>query len=66
MERLGAAEGSPLSTAAESEEFGLDMHDLSLENIFVDSVDHAKIVSYFKDALLICSSALFWFGGRRV
>jgi len=27
------------------EEFGLDCHDLSLENVFVDSTDHTKIVS---------------------
>ena len=26
------------------EEFGLDCHDLSLENVFVDEVDHTKIV----------------------
>lgn len=28
------------------EQFSLDCHDLSLENIFVDSEDHSKIVSY--------------------
>ncbi|KAF6756356.1 hypothetical protein DFP72DRAFT_893953 [Ephemerocybe angulata] len=27
------------------EEFGLDCHDLSLENVFVDAEDHTKIVS---------------------
>ena len=26
------------------EEFGMDCHDLSLENIFVDEDDHSKIV----------------------
>jgi hypothetical protein len=29
----------------DGEEFGLDCHDLSLENIFVDEDDHSKIVS---------------------
>lgn len=29
------------------EEFGLDCHDLSLENVFVDKVDHTKIVRHF-------------------
>lgn len=28
------------------EQFGLDLHDLSLENIFVDAKDNSKIVSY--------------------
>lgn len=28
------------------EQFGFDLHDLSLENIFVDSKDHSKIVSH--------------------
>jgi len=27
------------------EQFSFDLHDLSLENIFVDSKDHSKIVS---------------------
>ena len=27
------------------EQFGLDLHSLSLENVFVDSNDHSKIVS---------------------
>lgn len=30
----------------EPEEFGLDCHDLSLENIFVDAEDHTKIVGF--------------------
>lgn len=30
------------------EEFGLDCHDLSTENIFVDEEDHTKIVSVFR------------------
>ena len=29
----------------EGEEFGLDCHDLSLENVFVDENNHSKIVS---------------------
>jgi hypothetical protein len=29
------------------EEFALDCHDLSLENIFVDERDHTSIVSNF-------------------
>ncbi|KAF7969602.1 hypothetical protein HWV62_26839 [Athelia sp. TMB] len=37
MERLGACGGG------EGEEFGLDCHDLSLENVFVDENDHSKI-----------------------
>jgi hypothetical protein len=28
------------------EQFGIDLHDLSLENIFVDSTNHSKIVSH--------------------
>jgi hypothetical protein len=47
VERLGVAEGSCSSATAEGEEFGLDLHDLSLENIFVDSIDHSRIVSRF-------------------
>jgi hypothetical protein len=38
MERLG------IGTTGGTEEFGLDLHDLSLENIFVDEKDHSKIV----------------------
>jgi hypothetical protein len=41
MERLGV--GTELGV----EEFGLDCHDLSLENIFVDDNDHSKIVCLF-------------------
>jgi len=33
------------SSSGKPEQFGLDLHDLSLENIFVDSNDHSKIVS---------------------
>ena len=43
MERLGACRGRPSN--GEAEEFGLDCHDLSLENVFVDEKDHTKIVS---------------------
>lgn len=32
-------------SVSQQEEFGLDCHDLSLENVFVDEVDHHKIVS---------------------
>ncbi|KAI6138447.1 hypothetical protein EDD17DRAFT_1500836 [Pisolithus thermaeus] len=38
MERLGACQGT-----GRKEEFGLDCHDLSLENIFVDEKDHTQI-----------------------
>lgn len=37
----------------ESEVFGLDCHDLSLENVFVDEKDPTKIVSFF--SFLGCS-----------
>ncbi|KAI6011902.1 hypothetical protein PISMIDRAFT_96398 [Pisolithus microcarpus 441] len=40
MERLGACQGSG---HALNEEFGLDCHDLSLDNIFVDEKDHTQI-----------------------
>jgi hypothetical protein len=39
MERLGIS-----TDQTHAEEFGLDCHDLSLENIFVDEHDSAKIV----------------------
>ena len=42
MEKLMALIQNP---SGKSEQFGLDLHDLSLENIFVDSQDHSKIVS---------------------
>jgi len=42
MERLMTLVESP---SGKLEQFGLDLHDLSLENIFVDSNDHSKIVS---------------------
>ncbi|KAI6118657.1 hypothetical protein EV401DRAFT_1966254 [Pisolithus croceorrhizus] len=42
MERLGACQGSGLR-AVRKEEFGLDCHDLSLRNIFVDEKDHTQI-----------------------
>ncbi|KAL1718341.1 hypothetical protein EV715DRAFT_201306 [Schizophyllum commune] len=42
--RLYGGEGQPEGTGeGEGEEFGLDCHDLSLENVFVDEVDHTKI-----------------------
>ena len=37
MDRLGAVVGAP-------EEFGLDCHDLNLENVFVDAADPTRIV----------------------
>jgi hypothetical protein len=43
MERLIALVDSP---SGKSEQFGLDLHDLSLENIFVDSTNHSRIVSH--------------------
>jgi hypothetical protein len=42
MERLIALIENP---SGKPEQFALDLHDLSLENIFVDSKDHSKIVS---------------------
>ncbi|KAL4259966.1 Altered inheritance of mitochondria protein 9, mitochondrial [Pleurotus pulmonarius] len=39
MTRLTAA----LERRGDTEEFGLDCHDLSLENVFVDAVDNTKI-----------------------
>jgi hypothetical protein len=41
MERLIALIDSP---SGKPEQFGIDLHDLSLENIFVDSTNHSKIV----------------------
>ncbi len=43
MERLIALVESP---SGRPEQFSFDLHDLSLENIFVDSKDHTKIVSF--------------------
>ncbi|KAJ3863324.1 hypothetical protein EV359DRAFT_43376 [Lentinula novae-zelandiae] len=48
MERLMKHEREVKGSTTQSqallpEEFGLDCHDLSLENVFVDSVDHHKI-----------------------
>lgn len=47
MERLGVGQkqGEGGGGADEPEEFGLDCHDLSLENIFVDTEDNSLIVS---------------------
>ena len=42
MERLTTLVESP---SGKPEQFGLDLHDLSLENIFVDTNDHSKVVS---------------------
>jgi len=42
MERLMALIESP---SGRPEQFSFDLHDLSLENIFVDTKDHSKIVS---------------------
>lgn len=56
MEKLGACRvqrhvpsdgGAGGESAREgTEEFGLDCHDLSLENVFVHEKDHTKIVSF--------------------
>jgi hypothetical protein len=40
MERLG------VGTEQDAESFGLDCHDLNLENIFVDENNHSNIVSF--------------------
>jgi hypothetical protein len=42
MERLIALLESP---SGKPDQFAIDLHDLSLENIFVDTKDHSKIVS---------------------
>ena len=42
MERLIALLESP---SGKSDQFAIDLHDLSMENIFVDTKDHSKIVS---------------------
>lgn len=47
MERLMALIESP---SGRPEQFSFDLHDLSLENIFVDTKDHSKIVSLFASA----------------
>jgi hypothetical protein len=47
MERLGV--GTELGTEA----FGLDCHDLSLENIFVDDNDHSNIVRFLSFLFLL-------------
>jgi hypothetical protein len=46
MERLsiGIDDGDDDGNGDGGEEFGLDCHDLSLENVFVDEDDHSKIV----------------------
>ena len=51
MERLG-------SDVSEGQDgiFGLDCHDLSLENIFVDEEDCSKIVSIFSFSLIFCTA----------
>ena len=43
MERLIALLENP---SGKPDQFAIDLHDLSLENIFVDSKDHSKIVSF--------------------
>ncbi|KZT10317.1 uncharacterized protein LAESUDRAFT_711535 [Laetiporus sulphureus 93-53] len=42
MERLGVRREEEREEG-EAEEFGIDCHDLSLENVFVDEQDHSKI-----------------------
>jgi hypothetical protein len=43
MERLGV--GTAPMGGGEKEKFAMDLHDLNLENVFVDPEDHTKIVS---------------------
>ncbi|EIN08769.1 hypothetical protein PUNSTDRAFT_67873 [Punctularia strigosozonata HHB-11173 SS5] len=46
MQKLGVKKAEATAEGAESgaeEEFALDCHDLSLENVFVDENDHSKI-----------------------
>jgi hypothetical protein len=49
MKALGACKGDP---GGGMEEFGIDCHDLSLENIFVDEKDPSKIVCLFSCLLV--------------
>ena len=44
MERLSIGIDDGDGDGDGGEEFGLDCHDLSLENVFVDEDDHSKIV----------------------
>jgi len=55
MERLMALIENP---SGRPEQFSFDLHDLSLENVFVDTKDHSKIVSLFASAL---SAYLLWY-----
>jgi hypothetical protein len=43
MERLIALLENP---SGKPDQFAFDLHDLSLENIFVDTKDHSKIVCF--------------------
>ncbi|KAH7882501.1 hypothetical protein F5I97DRAFT_1930447 [Phlebopus sp. FC_14] len=56
MDRLGAS-----TYLVGAEEFGLDCHDLSLENVFVDERDHSRIVRLRTRvfSLLVCGSDSF-------
>ena len=56
QKRAAGREGEEGAEGQEGEEFELDCHDLSLENVFVDEVDHTKIVS---------GLVLGWGGGAR-
>lgn len=47
MKRLGEVMLGDKEGVEKKEEFTWDCHDLSLENVFVDEVDHTKIVSIF-------------------
>jgi hypothetical protein len=46
MEKLGANDGARAHMGGHQEEFGLDCHDLSLQNVFVDETDPTEIVRF--------------------
>ncbi len=52
METLIALLESP---SGKPDQFAIDLHDLSLENIFVDTEDRSKIVSLFLAPFRFCS-----------
>lgn len=54
MERLGVKKLDEVPTVTEA--FGLDCHDLNLENVFVDEKDNTKIVSHQRSFFFFCAS----------
>jgi hypothetical protein len=55
MERLGVKQLDEVPTVAET--FGLDCHDLNLDNVFVDEKDNTKIVSHLDGShFFFCAS----------